>query len=140
MKKILFILFLLFLTTGCSKKLVCVKSDQQDDIRTDETFITTYRDHTVSSIQINLESVLSKKYESYAETIEKNLKKQFEKYENMKGISLTSSHQDHIIRIELFIELSKMREQDKKKLHFIHLKDNYEDVKKVLEKQKYQCS
>lgn len=140
MKKILFLFLILFLMTGCSKKLTCVKSDKQDGIKTNETFITTYRDDTVSSIQIDLESTLSKKYESYAETIEKNLKKQFEKYQNMKGASVISSHQDEVIHVQLFIELDKMSAKNKKKLNFLNLKDNYDDVKKTLEKKKYQCN
>ena len=128
------------LLTGCTKKLICEKTDKESMIMTKETFLVNYKNDQVGSIQIDLVATLNKKYQDYSETVEKNLKEQFQKYEELKGISLTSSSNDNIVRIQLFIETDKMKEKDKKSLKLINLKDNYDQVKKTLEQKKYQCN
>lgn len=141
MRKILFLLFLsLLLTTGCTKRLQCTKTDDESMITTKENFIVRYQNEKVSTIQIDLIATLQKGYEDSAEDVKNNLKEQFEKYENMKGISLRSANHDNIVRIELYIELDKMREKDKKQLNFVNLDENYDTLKKTMEKNKYQCS
>ncbi len=141
MKK-LFILVALFLTfiTGCSKRVVCTKIDKEEMITTEETFMVSYQKEKVSTIQINLNTTLKKDYEDYTETVEKNLKEQFQKYENVEGATVDSSINDNVIRIHLFIELDKMSEKDKKKLSLISLDEDEKTLKKILEKKNYQCS
>lgn len=141
MKKIIIVLTLiLLLTTGCSKKLICTKEDKNDMVQTKETFIVNYKSDTMNSIQITLNTTIKKGYETYVETVEKNLKEQFQKYEKIKGITVSSNSRDDQVIVEIFIELNKMSEKDKKKLNFINLEENYDQLQKTLEKSKYQCS
>ena len=139
MKKIVMIIMLLVLTTGCSKKLVCEKITEEDIITTTETLMVGYQNDSVKNIQIDLKAALKKKYDTYAETVENKLKEQFKKYENIKGISVTSTSNDHIVNVHLYIKLDEMKEKDKNELKLINLKENYNQLKKTLEKEKYQC-
>ncbi len=139
MKKIVMIIMLLVLTTGCSKKLVCEKITEEDIITTTETLMVGYQNDSVKNIQIDLKAALKKKYDTYAETVENKLKEQFKKYENIKGISVTSTSNDNIVNVHLYIKLDEMKEKDKNELKLINLKENYNQLKKTLEKEKYQC-
>lgn len=141
MKKIIGLLIILFVfTTGCSKKLICTKTDNNDLIKTEETFIIGYKNEKISSVQITLNSEVQKGYESYTEKVEENLKEQFTKYEKIKGVRINSGSRDNQIKVEVFIELDQLSEKEKKKLNFINLEENEKELKKTLEKNKYQCS
>ena len=140
MKKLLLVILLcLFFTTGCTKKLTCEKTEEATLATTKETLLVTYKNNQVDSIQIDLNTKVDSKYEEKIETVEKNLKEQFSKYENKKGISLTSNSSDNIVNIHLYIELSKMSKKEQKNLNFINLEENYDTLKKTFEKKNYQC-
>ena len=140
MKKMLLVTILcFFLTTGCTKKLTCEKVQETSLATTREILLVTYKNNQVNSIQIDLNTQVDSKYGEKIETVEKNLKEQFSKYENKKGISLTSNSSDNIVNIHLYIELSKMSKKEQKNLNFINLEENYDTLKKTLEQKKYQC-
>lgn len=140
MKKILLVTLLcLFFLTGCTKKLTCEKIEEAPLATTKETLFVTYKNNQVDSIQIDLNTKVDNKYEEKIETVEQNLKEQFSKYENKKGITLTSNSSDNIINIHLYIELSKMSKKEQKNLNFVNLEENYDTLKKTFEKKNYQC-
>ena len=128
------------MTVGCTKKLTCSKEDQKDYITTKEIVTVTYQENDVNNIQIDLQATIDEKYSDYVDTVKENLEEQFTKYEDVKGISFQSNRKDNAIHINLLVEFSKMKEKDKEKFKFTNLKNDYDELKKSLEEEKYTCN
>lgn len=138
-KLVLFLIGILFLTTGCTKKLTCTKEKKEDFVTVKEVFLVHYKNDIVDDIQIDLQATLKKDYDDYTETIEKNLRSQFDKYNNVKGISIDSSNNDNIAKVHLYIQLDKMKKKDKENLNFINLNEAYSQLKNTMKKKGYHC-
>lgn len=139
-KLIVVIIVILFLTTGCTKKLNCTKEKSEKFAIIKETFLVSYKNNKVFDIQIDLQAELKKNYDDYTETIEKNLKSQFEKYENIKGISITSNSYDNIAKVHLYIPLNKVKKKELEKLNLDDLEETYNFLKRIMVEKGYQCN
>ena len=141
MKKLTVVVIgVLLLTTGCTKKVHCTKEKKEKFAIIKETFLVNYKNNKVRDIQIDLKADLKKNYDDYTETIEKNLKSQFEKYENIKGISITSNSYDNIAKVHLYIPLNKVKKKELEKLNLDNLGETYSALKKTMIATGYQCN
>ncbi len=141
MKKLTVVVIgILLLTTGCTKKVHCTKEKKEKFAIIKETFLVNYKNNKVRDIQIDLQADLKKNYDDYTETIEKNLKSQFEKYENIKGISITSNSYDNIAKVHLYIPLNKVKKKELQKLNLDNLGETYSALKKTMIEKGYQCN
>lgn len=140
-KKVLILLIVLLIsTTGCSKRLLCTKETKQGGMDILEEFMVNYKNDTVDTIQIELKATVEEKEKENIDTIKKNLKESLKDYENMKGVTIQTGSKDNIARVHLYMKLSKMSAKDKKKLNFVNMKENYDQLKKTMEKNKYHCN
>lgn len=133
MKKIIKIIFLCFLITGCTKRMTCTSVNNSEEMDTTEI---TYIYHTLNKIE-KIETTV--KYEIKDEIIKKNFDKRFneikEKY-NDKNIKIEENIEDNLFELKITYNPRKINKDILEKLNSPLKLRQY---KKYLETQKMIC-
>lgn len=141
MKKIVFLLTLCLLLSGCSlKNLNCEKVDtSSEDLKLKQSLDVKFKGKEV--VNINMHSVInvSGVYKKYTKILEESITEEFKNLKDDKAVNITSKTDDNKVDVYIYIDLKNMSDESKKKISLINTKQSIANAKKELEKQGYKC-
>lgn len=140
MKKIITILFLMFLT-GCSSKnetLNCVMSNELYGNNIVQTVDAFFIKGKISIINMKHEITLNEENAEYAEVYKSKIDEQFDSFKNKNGITVNLDEKDNIIILDVHVDVSKTDAEANKTLGF-SISGSYNKSREALEKEGYVC-
>lgn len=143
MKKIITCMSLisvLFLTGCGTKTLNCsMVNDANTELKINQNVIVDFKKDKMVKLDMKTSVTLSDSYANYAEELEKNLKQEYEKYENKKGLEVKTTRKDKKITLTFSANLDKMESSTKKEFDIVGTGEKMSEVKSELEEQGYTC-
>ena len=143
MKRFGFAIFLLsiFCLTGCgTKTLNCsMVNDANAELKINQDVIVDFKKDQMVKFDMKTSVDLSDNYASYADELEKNLKKEYEKYDKKEGLEVKTTKTNKKVTLRFYANLDKMSEKAKKEFDIVDSGQTMSDVKKTLEEQGYSC-
>lgn len=143
MKKGLFCMSLISVLclTGCgTKTLNCsMVNDANTELKINQDVIVDFKKDKMVKMNMKTSVTLSDNYASYADELEKNLKQEYEKYENKEGLEVKTTKKDKKITLTFIADLNKMSDETKKEFDIVGTGQTINEVKTELEEQGYNC-
>lgn len=141
-KRFLFLsgLILVF-ATGCGEKtLNCtITNNANEDLVMKNKVSVVFKNDKVKKIDMTASVELDDKYADYIDEFEKNLKTEFKKYNNKKGVEVKTTKKDKNVTLKLVANLDKMDKSAKEDLDMVNTDGTMKDVKASLVKEGYSC-
>ena len=143
MKKGLFCMSLISVLclTGCgTKTLNCsMVNDANTELKINQDVIVDFKKDKMVKMNMKTSVTLSDNYASYADELEKNLKQEYEKYEDQEGLEVKTTNKDKKITLTVIADLNKMSDETKKEFDIVGTGQTINEVKTELEEQGYNC-
>lgn len=143
MKKGLFCMSLISVLclTGCgTKTLNCsMVNDANTELKINQDVIVDFKKDKMVKMNMKTSVTLSDNYASYADELEKNLKQEYEKYEDKEGLEVKTTKKDKKITLTFIADLNKMSDETKKEFDIVGTGQTINEVKTELEEQGYNC-
>lgn len=143
MKKGLFCMSLISVLclTGCgTKTLNCsMVNDANTELKINQDVIVDFKKDKMVKMNMKTSVTLSDNYASYADELKKNLKQEYEKYENKEGLEVKTTKKDKKITLTFIADLNKMSDETKKEFDIVGTGQTINEVKTELEEQGYNC-
>ena len=143
MKKGLFCMSLISVLclTGCgTKTLNCsMVNDANTELKINQDVTVDFKKDKMVKMNMKTSVTLSDNYASYADELEKNLKQEYEKYEDQEGLEVKTTKKDKKITLTFIADLNKMSDETKKEFDIVGTGQTINEVKTELEEQGYNC-
>lgn len=143
MKKGLFCMSLISVLclTGCgTKTLNCsMVNDANTELKINQDVTVDFKKDKMVKMNMKTSVTLSDNYASYADELEKNLKQEYEKYEDKEGLEVKTTKKDKKITLTFIADLNKMSDETKKEFDIVGTGQTINEVKTELEEQGYNC-
>lgn len=131
---------LLFLTGCGTKKLKCsMVNDANTELKINQDVVIAFKKDKM--VKVDMETIvnLSDSYASYADELEENLKKEYEKYEKKEGLKINTTKKDKKVTLTFSADLEKIDDKTKEEFDFVGIEQTIDEVKKEFEGQGYSC-
>lgn len=128
--------------TGCGSKtktLTCTKEEPATGMSINHTIKVDFKKNDVTQFKILETITVEDAYVTYIEQLKEAFESQFVGYQEKKGITMNTELKDHNIEISIIANLKEMDDDAKASLDIVDTKANYDDMKKTLENQSYNC-
>lgn len=137
--KLIMILSILFVLTGCSSQsLSCTKEEDTDYGKNSEKQEFSFNSNKIASYSAQMSIKLNEDYDDYADVLLDSLESPFKDYKDKDGIEYVTSKKDDVISIKFSGDYSKMDDETKDSLG-IDKNASYDVIKKSLEDDGYNC-
>ena len=127
--------------TGCgTKTLNCsMVNDANTELKINQDVTVDFKKDKMVKMNMKTSVTLSDNYASYADELEKNLKQEYEKYEDKEGLEVKTTKKDKKITLTFIADLNKMSDETKKEFDIVGTGQTINEVKTELEEQGYNC-
>lgn len=141
MKKIVCLLLLCILLSGCSNKtLNCEKIDTSlYDMSLKQTLTVKFNGKEVNNIYMHSVINVSGVYKKYTKILEESIIEEFKNLKDDKAVEIKSKTDDKKVDVSIDVDLKNTNEDTKKKISLINTNQSIENAKKELENQGYKC-
>ncbi len=133
----------LLVSTGCekTKTLECSYSQDTSIYSMKQDISATFKGEKLSTIDQTVKMTIADKYTAYMDKMLESAKKQYESYENKKGLSIDVKQDGSDIIVSMNMEPAKMDKETLKKVSGTddYSTETYENAKSSLEKRGYTC-
>ncbi len=142
MKKIVMTLVavvMMFVLTGCgTETLNCTMSQNQTGMKMNQEMNATFVNNEVTKMDITMNVELDDTYLSAMDQIKSSVEANLKQYKDNGG-KLDITSEGNTIKAKVNIDLTKMSDEQKKKLNMTDVYGTKDATKKELEKQGYTC-
>ena len=133
----------LLVSTGCekTKTLECSYSQDTSIYSMKQDISATFKGEKLSTIDQTVKMTIADKYTAYMDKMLESAKKQYESYENKKGLSIDVKQDGSDIIVSMNMEPAKMDKETLMKVSGTddYSTETYENAKSSLEKRGYTC-
>ena len=136
-----FILFeVLLLCVGCNKKkLECIKTDENEKVKTIQKVEVTFSKNKVETYNNSLVFEIANNNITYRNLLVAELKKDSKEYSNKEGIEFKIIEDKTNINVNINAKISNLSKEEMKILGFDNEYGNYKETQKALENSNYSC-
>lgn len=142
MKKMMMALvagIMMFVLTGCgTETLNCTMSQNQAGMKMNQEMNATFVNNEVTKMDITMDAEIDEAYASQMDQIKANVEANLKQYKDNGG-KLDITSEGNTIKAKVNIDLTKMSDEQKKKLNMTDVYGTKDATKKELEKQGYTC-
>ncbi len=130
---------MMFVLTGCgTETLNCTMSQNQAGMKMNQEMNATFVNNEVTKMDITMDAEIDEAYASQMDQIKANVEANLKQYKDNGG-KLDITSEGNTIKAKVNIDLTKMSDEQKKKLNMTDVYGTKDATKKELEKQGYTC-
>ena len=142
MKKIIYILFIGLLLSGCNKQtdktLVCNKNEKLNENDVFQKIESTYIDNKIAFANLDIKIVVSDRYVEYINVLEQQLLESYNEFRDKAGVTFSSIKGDSDIKVLIGVDFSKINAPIEA-LGLINDQSTYDDAYKTFTEMGYSC-
>ena len=145
-RKILLVLLLCLLVTGCGEKkienktLVCKINSVILENEVEERLSAQFVEDNLKSANLEVKMLVNEKYIDYKDILETNLLNSYVDYQNKEGITFNLLNEENSIKLNISIDFEKIESDSMNVLGLNSEQNTYNDAYETLTKNGFICS
>ena len=128
------------LLSGCSKVLVCERSnDYNEEMKMNQTIKVTFKKNTITNLTMDMNINLSNDYLEYKDELISSVEDEFANLKDTKGIAYSTKDNSNGFTFNLNADIANLDEDTKNELDLVNTTHSYKEAKEEFENEGYTC-